>query len=65
MIGMKSINKMKIDKYITKTVGYIRFNNIIEFNYSIYEWALPFSFNKEEALFEFRILCLSIIKIKK
>jgi len=41
--------------------GYLRFKNGIELNWSIYEWALPLSFEVTEYLIFTRFFCFSII----
>lgn len=48
-------------KHISFKIGFIRFKNRIEISWSIYEWALPFSFELSGYLLFFRVLCFSII----
>lgn len=52
-------------KHISFKMGFIRFKNRIEINWSIYEWALPFSFELSGYLLFFRFLCFSIIIPKR
>jgi hypothetical protein len=48
-------------KYLNIKSGFIRFNNDIELNWSLYEWALLFSIDFSNNYLFLRFLCVSII----
>jgi len=47
-------------KHLEPKYGYIKFKRF-EINYSIYEWALPFSIDFTEYLIFMRFFCVSVI----
>lgn len=48
-------------KYISFKMGFVRFKNNLEINWSVYEWALPLSFEISEYVLFVRVLCVSVI----
>ena len=40
--------------------GFYRFENRIEINWGIYEWALPLGFYLDNSFTEVRLLCFSV-----
>lgn len=52
-------------KHLNTKSGFYRFNNRVEINWSVYEWALPFSIEFSEYLMLVRVLCISLIIPRK